>query len=55
MPQTELSAQALARVLEQLGAAPGRLSTMAAAARAAAAPGATGAVADVCEELAHGA
>jgi len=53
LPQAELSAAALADTISELVAQPERLRAMAQAARSAAAPGATVAVADVCEEIAR--
>lgn len=51
LPQSELSAEGLAALLAELAAAPDRLAAMAHAAAAAAAPGATVAVANICEEV----
>lgn len=53
LPQAQLGAQQLATELAALAAAPTRLAAMAHAARAAASPNATLAVADACEGVQH--
>ncbi|MEM0953536.1 MAG: undecaprenyldiphospho-muramoylpentapeptide beta-N-acetylglucosaminyltransferase [Pseudomonadota bacterium] len=53
-PQSELTPELLAQTLTQLAAEPAALNAMAAAARKAAKPRATAAVADVCEEVRRG-
>ena len=54
LPQSEMSVECVARLLEEFCSAPERLQRMAAAARAAARPDATARVADICEELRRG-
>ncbi len=54
MPQASLDAESLAAQLKAFAATPARLSAMAHAAGAAAQPGATHAVADICEMAKHG-
>lgn len=54
LPQSEMSVECVARLLEKFCSAPERLQRMAAAARAAARPEATDRVADICEELRRG-
>ena len=51
LPQAEMTADGLATLIAELAAAPDRLAAMSHAARAAATPGATKAVADICEEV----
>jgi len=51
VPQAELTAEGLAVLLSDLAATPDRLGAMAHAASQAATPGATRAVADICEEV----
>jgi UDP-N-acetylglucosamine--N-acetylmuramyl-(pentapeptide) pyrophosphoryl-undecaprenol N-acetylglucosamine transferase len=54
LPQSEMSAESVARLLREFCGTPERLRQMAAAARAAARPDATAEVADICEELRRG-
>ena len=54
LPQSDMSAESVARLLDDFSGAPDRLQRMAAAARAAARPDATAEVADICEELRRG-
>ena len=54
LPQSEMSAVALAATIDGLASAPARLRQMASAAREAALPQATRAVADTCEEVRRG-
>jgi len=54
LPQDKMNPLSVAELLADLQREPQRLANMAAAAKAAATPGATGAVADVCEEVRRG-
>ena len=54
LPQADMSAESVAALVDQLARSPERLNAMATAARGAAMPGATKAVADICEEVRRG-